>query len=164
MRKLIEWLTNLFPLDSHQSRHCGICHWIGHPLPRLVRTWLCPGGAPGMGLDPEGGLEQCVKEEAVVGFVQIQRKKNNKQSKRKCGRLKPECQQLRLSPVLCELCSGVTRRVGRGTQKRVIRKQSWANARRFLSRQCRAALEGFTSARKWCRDHRGGPENVPWTT
>lgn len=75
-----------------------------------------------MGLDPEGGLEQCVKEEAVVGFVQIQRKKNNKQSKRKCGRLKPECQQLRLSPVLCELCSGVTRRVGRGTQKRVIRK------------------------------------------
>lgn len=76
-----------------------------------------------MGPDPEGGLQKCMKEEAVVSVVQIQRKKknSNKQSKRKCGHLEPECRQFCVSPV-CKSCSGVTERGERGTQTRVIRK------------------------------------------
>lgn len=116
----INRMANKFvPVDSHQSRHLSLNR---SPLAKACEDLAAPRRDPRNGPGPRRRTWAVHEGRSSCWFCANTKEKNNKQSKRKCGRLKPECQQLCPSPVLCELCSGVTRRVGRGMQKRVIRK------------------------------------------
>ena len=43
-----------------------------------MRTWLCLGELAGTGMGLGGGLYKSMKEEAIVGFVQLQLKKKGR--------------------------------------------------------------------------------------
>lgn len=156
MRTLIEWLTNLFLLV--------MCHWISHPLPKLVGTWPHPGGPQEWVRTQKEDFRSAwrKKQLSVLCKYKEKKKNSNKQSKRKCGHLEPECRQFCVSPV-CKSCSGVTERGERGTQTRVIRKdRPGSPPEEFWADNGVRHVKGSPGCvRDASGDYGGDPENVP---